>query len=153
VAPGGDQAAEATRTVPVVSLLLDSALPDVDVVPRAGTGLAWTPSGRSVTPASPDFAAAFDVGATDERFAAEVLKARLMHDLMAHPDQAWAFRHGDLLSIGSWNGKPERIPRYLDHLAMILHAVPGREWEAYGGRPGRTDTDRRWPDQPNSSST
>ena len=150
--PGEDQAPESTRTVPVVALLIDSGLPDLDVVPRAGSG-AGAPSGRAVTPVSPDFAAAFVVGASDDRFAVEVLRPRLMHDLMAHPDHAWAFRGGDLLSIGSWNGKPERIPRYLDHLAMILHAVPDAEWEAYGGRPGSADVDRRRPDQPNSSST
>jgi hypothetical protein len=95
----------------------------------------------------------FLVRCADRGFALSVLDDRLMGGLTAFPDRAWAFRDGDLLSIGSWNGKPEKIVTYLDHLGMILDGVPVQIWDAFDGRTGRSNQVEDEPDQPNSSST
>lgn len=134
-----------THSVPVVSLLLDSALPDLDVVPAGVIDGVWSSHAvLDAIAASADFSDTFTVRTSDHAFAARVLSARLTHDLMAYPDRGWSVRAGDVLSIASWNGKPEKIPSYLDLLAMIVNSIPEPVWQTYGGRP---TTLGRSPDQ------
>jgi hypothetical protein len=115
----------ATQTVRVVSLLLESHLPDLDVMikPSVDESAAF------------DFTDTFTIRTSDPAFSRQLLHPGLIHTLLAHPDRAWSIRGGDLLSIGAWNGKPEKIPEYLDHLATIVHSIPEPVWDAYGGRP------------------
>jgi hypothetical protein len=135
----------ATQTVRVVSLLLDTRLPDLDVVTRPGTAEA----------VAHRFDDTFGIRTSDDAFSQQVLHPRLVRSLLAHPDRGWSIRGGDVLSIGAWNGKPEKIPEYLDHLAMIVHSIPEPVWETYGGRPacaGLASGSEGGPGQPNSSS-
>jgi hypothetical protein len=148
------RATNTTRTVPVVSLLLGSGLPDLDVVPGPSFDASWGEhSPFELSPDSAEFREAFTVRTANRQFASDVLQPRLMHDLMAYPERAWAIRGGDVISVGSWNGKPEKIPTYLDHLTMIVDAVPPSVWTSYGGRPERADSGGGRSDQPNNSST
>ena len=137
-----------TVTVPVVAVLLGSRLPDLAVVPAPQTDrLLADPSGHPVIGqlmlGDGPFDETFAVLSDDPAFASDVLTRRLTHDLMAYPDHAWAIREGDLLSIGTWNGKPEKIPAFLDHLGMVMHSITPDVWERYGGRvaerPTQTD--------------
>ena len=143
----GSSGSGTTHTIPVVALGLESGLPDLEVTPvprpRAGPGERW--------PRAASFAEAFTVRSADDAFAAELLTARLTHALMAFPDRAWGFREGDLVSVGSWDGSPERIVSYLDHLGMVLEAVPDWAWDRYGD--GHDPRRRDEQDQPKSSST
>jgi hypothetical protein len=125
-----------THSVPVVALMLASGLPDVDVVPAASaTGERALP-GPDICVGDTDFDAAFTVRSAEEGFVTQLLHRRLTHDLMAYPAHSWSIRGGDVLSIGSWNGKPEKIPAYLDHLGLVVHSIPSELWDTYG-RPRR----------------
>jgi hypothetical protein len=143
-----------THSIPVVSLLLESGLPNLDVLPHDPLIPTWQPEAVSdVAIDSGEFDEAFAVLARDDGYACAVLHSRLAHDLMAYPDRSWSVRDGDILSIGSWNGKPEKITTYLDHLGMVVHSVPDAVWREFGGRPLALASGRDGDsDQPNSSS-
>lgn len=114
-----------THAVPVVALLVESSIPDIDVSPLEPLDVA--------SPTS-EFDRAFRVSTHDERLADLLLTPSFRDELMAAPRYGWSWRSGDLLSLGSWSGKPEKIPVHLEHLGMIVRAMPAELWSAYGAQ-------------------
>lgn len=64
-----------------------------------------------------------------------MLNPLTMEELLQLPRETWALRNGDLLSLDSWNGRPEEIARHRDLLLVVLHGIPDFVWQDHEGRP------------------
>ncbi len=127
---------ESTWSTVIVALLCETSLPDLDVIREGAFGRAMGKVLNYDIPLeSEEFNRAYTVRADDRKFASSVLHPRLMSRLLQGERESWSIRNGDLLSLDSWNGKPEQITTHLDHLVAILQSVPDFVWQDHGGRP------------------
>ena len=132
-----------THRFGVVVLQLPAWLPTLEVTPESFLDRAAgaVGLGNDLEMESEDFNRAFQVRASDAKFASDVLPPRAMERLLAAPRSAWRIEG---LSVLTWDDspfEPEEIERRLADLEAVVSAIPAFVWKDHGydppdGQPG-----------------